>query len=121
MFGTCRAQRRDKLRTTLHIREVDDNLPRSQGNGDAGKHLGNPDIRFPEHTEREDGLDARGEGEEEKEQDADREKQETEDARRIGNNEVPPKTTGQPWEKKKVEPRALRHVPGETWLTKYAL
>ncbi|KAJ1181598.1 hypothetical protein NDU88_006803 [Pleurodeles waltl] len=34
----------------------DDASPRCQGNADAGNCLGNPDIRVPENTEKEDGL-----------------------------------------------------------------
>ncbi|KAJ1207105.1 hypothetical protein NDU88_002497 [Pleurodeles waltl] len=103
-------------RTTLCVRGRDNDMPCSQGNGDAGKTLGNPDIRVPERTERNDGLGARRE---EGGQNADNEeKQETEDGRRKGNNEVPSKITGQQWERKRVETRTLRHVPGGTWLTK---
>ncbi|KAJ1215245.1 hypothetical protein NDU88_002854 [Pleurodeles waltl] len=112
-----------ELRTPLYVRDGDDDLPSSQRNGDAGNHLGNPDIQVPEYIERNDGLGARGK-EEKEGQNADREKKErkeTEDERRIGNNKVFPETTGQPWEKKRVETRARRHVPGGTWLTKHTI
>ncbi|KAJ1122269.1 hypothetical protein NDU88_000765 [Pleurodeles waltl] len=106
-----------ELQTQLFVRDVDEVLPSFQGNENAGTHLGNPDIRVSKNTKKEDGLGARHAGEE-VEQNADRDQRETGDERRIGTNEVPPKTTGHPREKKEVEPRALRHVPGRTWLTK---
>ncbi|KAJ1088365.1 hypothetical protein NDU88_001522 [Pleurodeles waltl] len=103
-------------RTALCVRDGDDDLPSSQGNGDAGNNLGNLDIRVPERTERDDGL---GMGGEEEGQNAnDEERKETEDGRRNGNYEVPSKITDLPWEKKRVDTCALRHVPGGTWLTK---
>ncbi|KAJ1107684.1 hypothetical protein NDU88_005073 [Pleurodeles waltl] len=109
-----------ELRTQLFVCDVDEGLASFQGNEDPGTHLGNPDIRVPKNTKREDGLGARRAGEEEEdEQNADREQQETGDKRKVG-NEVPPKTTGHPGKKKEVEPRALRHVAGGTWLPKCA-
>ncbi|KAJ1120067.1 hypothetical protein NDU88_008250 [Pleurodeles waltl] len=39
---------------------VDDATPGYHDNGDAGKLLGNPDIRVPERIEKENGLCARG-------------------------------------------------------------
>ncbi|KAJ1122819.1 hypothetical protein NDU88_001292 [Pleurodeles waltl] len=38
------------------VRGENDGLPCSLGNGDAGTSLGNPDIRVPDRTKREDGL-----------------------------------------------------------------
>ncbi|KAJ1081651.1 hypothetical protein NDU88_001829 [Pleurodeles waltl] len=88
----------------LCFRGGDDDLPSSQGNGDAGNQLGNPDIRVPESTEREDGLGVRGEEEEGKDADHETEKRkETEDGRRNGHNEGPLKITGQPWERRELK------------------
>ncbi|KAJ1137312.1 hypothetical protein NDU88_003724 [Pleurodeles waltl] len=97
-------------------RSENDDSPCSQGNGDAGHTLGNPDIRVPEKTEREDGLGVAGE---EGEQNANNdERQETEDERNSQSNEAPSKITGEQRERKNSDTRALRHVPGGTWLTK---
>ncbi|KAJ1176070.1 hypothetical protein NDU88_001353 [Pleurodeles waltl] len=95
-----------------------DDSPSCQGNGDAGNQLGNPDVRVPESTEKDDGLCAR-EAEEEKNADNEKERsEEAEDGSRNGNSEVPLKINGQPWTRKRAETRELRHVPGGTWLTK---
>ncbi|KAJ1082213.1 hypothetical protein NDU88_002381 [Pleurodeles waltl] len=103
-------------RTTLCGRGENDGLPCSPGNGDAGNILGNPDIRVPERTERDNGL---GVQREEEEQNADdEERKETEGGRRNGNNVVPLKITSQQREEKSVETRAFYHVPPGTWLTK---
>ncbi|KAJ1205416.1 hypothetical protein NDU88_000851 [Pleurodeles waltl] len=113
------AQDSPELRPQLFVRDVDEGLPSSQGNEDAGTRLGNPDIRVPRNTKREEGLSAREADEkEEDEWNADREPQETREERRFGNTEDSPKTTDHPRERNEVEPPALRHVPGGTWLTK---
>ncbi|KAJ1121132.1 hypothetical protein NDU88_009260 [Pleurodeles waltl] len=97
----------------------EDDSPSYQGNGDAGNRLGNPDIRVPERTEKDDGLCARGT---EKDKNADRDEkernEETKDGNRNGNNEVPLEINGQPCARRRAEGRELRHVPGGTWLTK---
>ncbi|KAJ1137311.1 hypothetical protein NDU88_003723 [Pleurodeles waltl] len=92
-------------------RSENDDSPCSQGNGDAGHTLGNP-----EKTEREERLGVAGE---EGEQNANNdERQETEDERKTQSNEAPSKITGEQRERKNGDKRALRHVPGGTWLTK---
>ncbi|KAJ1154187.1 hypothetical protein NDU88_006941 [Pleurodeles waltl] len=78
--------------------------------------LGNPDIRVPEKTEKEDRLGVTGK---EGEQNANNEeRQETEDERKKQSNEAPSEITREQWERKNGDTRALRHVPGGTWLTK---
>ncbi|KAJ1180095.1 hypothetical protein NDU88_005319 [Pleurodeles waltl] len=105
-------------RTVFRSCGGDDDSPSYQGNGDAGNHLGNPDIRDPESTEKDDELCKQG-AEEGKNTDNEKERsKETEDGSRNGNSEVPLKIDGQPWARKRVETRELRHVPGGTWLTK---
>ncbi|KAJ1137310.1 hypothetical protein NDU88_003722 [Pleurodeles waltl] len=97
-------------------RSKNDDSSCSQGNGDAGHTLGNPGIRVPEKTEREDRLGVAGE---EGEQNANNdERQETEDERKTQSNEAPSKITGEQQERKNGDMRALRHVPGGAWLTK---
>ncbi|KAJ1087374.1 hypothetical protein NDU88_000550 [Pleurodeles waltl] len=97
-------------------RRWNDDLSCFQGTGDAGNTLRIPDIRVPEKTEREDEL---GDAAEEGGQNADNEeRQETEDGRKKGSNEAPSSITGEQWERRNGDTRALRHVPGGTWLTK---
>ncbi|KAJ1177558.1 hypothetical protein NDU88_002811 [Pleurodeles waltl] len=100
----------------LGIRCENNGLSCSQGNGDAGNFLGNPDIRVPDRTEREDGLRLQ---EEEDEQNAENaERKETEGGRRNGNSVVPSEITGQLGKEKNGDTRAFRHAPGGTWLMK---
>ncbi|KAJ1200059.1 hypothetical protein NDU88_003887 [Pleurodeles waltl] len=66
----------------------DDDSPSCQGNGDAGNQLGNPDVRVPDSTEKDDGLCARR-AEEGKNADNEEERsEEMEDGSRKGNSEV---------------------------------
>ncbi|KAJ1214073.1 hypothetical protein NDU88_001700 [Pleurodeles waltl] len=108
-----------ELRTQLFVCDVDEGLPSFQGNEDAGTHLGNPDIRVPKNTKREDGLGARRAGEEEEDEQTAGPRA-AGDGRREENREQRgfPKNNQSSEQKKEVEPRALRHVPGGTWLTK---
>ncbi|KAJ1083324.1 hypothetical protein NDU88_003483 [Pleurodeles waltl] len=102
-------------RTVFRSCGRDDDSPSYQSNGDAGNHLGNPDIRVPKSTEKDDGLCA----EEGKNADNEKERsEETEDGSRNGNSEVSLKIDGQPWAGKRVETCELHHVPGGAWLTK---
>ncbi|KAJ1104376.1 hypothetical protein NDU88_001788 [Pleurodeles waltl] len=108
-----------ELRPQLLARDVEEGWHSFQDNENAGTRLGNPDIRFPRNTIREEGLSARkADEEEDDERNADRVPQETREERRFGNTEDSPPKNDHPWEKKEVEPPALRHVPGGTWLTK---
>ncbi|KAJ1106906.1 hypothetical protein NDU88_004304 [Pleurodeles waltl] len=93
--------------------------PRYPGNGDAGNCLGNPDIRVPERTEKEDGLCVRG-ADEDKNADIDEKERddETKTRNRNGNREVTLETRGQLCAGRRAEGRKLRHIPGGTWLTK---
>ncbi|KAJ1091994.1 hypothetical protein NDU88_005108 [Pleurodeles waltl] len=100
----------------LGVRGEIDGLPCSQGNGDAGTFLWNPDIRVPDKTEREDGLRLRGEEDEQNAENAER--RETDDSRRNGNSVVPAETIGQLGKEKNGDTRTFRHAPGGTWLTK---
>ncbi|KAJ1166719.1 hypothetical protein NDU88_007116 [Pleurodeles waltl] len=103
-------------RMPLGVRGEKDGLPYSQGNGDAGNFLGNPELRVPDRTEREDGLRLR---EEEDEQNAENvERRETDDGGRNGNSVVPSELTGQLGKEKNSDTRAFRHAPGGTWITK---
>ncbi|KAJ1180510.1 hypothetical protein NDU88_005731 [Pleurodeles waltl] len=56
----------------LDVRSEIDSLLCSQGNGEAGTFLGNPDIRVPDRTEREDGLCLRGKEDEQNAEKAER-------------------------------------------------
>ncbi|KAJ1151103.1 hypothetical protein NDU88_003890 [Pleurodeles waltl] len=107
-----------RLRTVFRSCGGDDDSPSCQGNGDAGNQLGNPDVQVPEHSEKDDGLGARGEEEEKNADNEEERNEETEDGSRNGNSEVPRKINGQPWAGKRAGTHELRHVPGGTWLTK---
>ncbi|KAJ1183558.1 hypothetical protein NDU88_000376 [Pleurodeles waltl] len=97
----------------------DDASPRCTGNADAGKRLGNPDIRVPERTEKEDGLCARG-AKEEPNADGDEgnENEGTKDRSNTENSKDTLEINGQPRAGRGAEEHELRHVPGWTWLTK---
>ncbi|KAJ1170056.1 hypothetical protein NDU88_001937 [Pleurodeles waltl] len=83
----------------------------------AGNCLGNPDIRVPERTEKEDGLCARR-AKEEQNAYGDEENGGTKDRSNAENSEETLEENGQPRVRKGAEERKLRHVPGGTWLTK---
>ncbi|KAJ1126527.1 hypothetical protein NDU88_004934 [Pleurodeles waltl] len=116
----------EEWRLPLGVRGKKDNLPCSLGNGDAGTSLGNPDIRVPDRTKREDGLrlevveDAENaEKTERKENEENTEEgNEDDDGRRNGNSVVPSETTDQRVKERNSDTRAYRHAPGGTWLTK---
>ncbi|KAJ1200024.1 hypothetical protein NDU88_003853 [Pleurodeles waltl] len=115
-------------RLPLGVRGKKDGLPCSLGNGDAGTSLGNPDIRVPDRTKREDGLlleeveDAENaektERKENEENTENEEGKEDDDGRRNGNSVVPSETTGQRGKERNGDTHAYRHAPGGTWLTK---
>ncbi|KAJ1164927.1 hypothetical protein NDU88_005359 [Pleurodeles waltl] len=97
-------------------------LPCSLGNGDAGTSLGNPDIRVPYRTKREDGLhagedaentedeeDAETSGREEKEKDTeDVERKEDDNGSRTGNHVVPTEAADQQGTERNGDTRADR-------------
>ncbi|KAJ1187848.1 hypothetical protein NDU88_004616 [Pleurodeles waltl] len=72
----------------------DDASPRCQGNADAGNCLGNPDIRVPERTEKEDGLCAQ-DAKEEQNTDGDEENEGTKDQSNAENSEDTLEENGQ--------------------------
>ncbi|KAJ1216986.1 hypothetical protein NDU88_004584 [Pleurodeles waltl] len=111
-----------------------DGLPCSLGNGDAGTSLGNPDIRVPYRTKREDGIhlgeaedaeDAENaettERKENEENAEDEERKEDDDGRRNGNSVVPSEAADQRGTERNGDTRTDRHAPGGTWLTKVRL
>ncbi|KAJ1165841.1 hypothetical protein NDU88_006258 [Pleurodeles waltl] len=111
------------------VRGENDGLPCYLGNGDAGTSLGNPDIRVPYRTKREDGLteeentddeeDTETTEEEEKEEATeDEERKANDDARRNGNRVVPTEAADQRGTEGNGDIREDRHAPGGTWLTK---
>ncbi|KAJ1216772.1 hypothetical protein NDU88_004371 [Pleurodeles waltl] len=114
--------------SNLCARDAINGLPCPQGNRDAGIILGNPDIRVPDRTKREEGLSVQEKEQGENAEDGDRKEQgenaedgdrkEKEDDSRNGNNGIPSKVTGQQREAKSVDPCAVLHAPGGTWLTK---
>ncbi|KAJ1098168.1 hypothetical protein NDU88_003284 [Pleurodeles waltl] len=99
----------------------DDYSPGCRGNGDAGNQLGNPDVRAPKRTAKDDGLCVRRAEEEKNTNNEEEGREDAEDRSRNGNSTVPLKINDQPWEKKRAETRELCHVPGGTWLTKVAV
>ncbi|KAJ1144819.1 hypothetical protein NDU88_011113 [Pleurodeles waltl] len=97
----------------------DNATPGCHDNGDAGKLLGNPDIRVPESIEKEDGLRA---GREKQGGNADgdepRGNERAKDHRRNQNSRDNPEASNQARTERRAEGRELRHIPGGTWLTK---
>ncbi|KAJ1188641.1 hypothetical protein NDU88_005400 [Pleurodeles waltl] len=107
--------------TVFHSCCGDDASLRYHGNGEAGNRLGNPDIRVPDRTEKEDGLRARGAEEEENAVGDERKgDEETKDLKSNGNSKDSLETNGQPRAGRRAEGRDLCHVPGGMWLTKGA-
>ncbi|KAJ1100353.1 hypothetical protein NDU88_005439 [Pleurodeles waltl] len=96
----------------------DDDVPGCWDNADAGSQQGNPDVRVPEKTTREDRLCARGAQEVKNADIEEPEKGDEENKSEDGNSGVPLQTDNQPWEKNNAAKRDIRHVPGGTWLTK---
>ncbi|KAJ1119550.1 hypothetical protein NDU88_007735 [Pleurodeles waltl] len=102
-----------------------DGLPCYLGNEDAGTSLGNPDIRVPSRTKREDGLPLRNEEDAEKpgrkengKDTEDEERKEDDDSRRNGNSVVPTETADHRGTERNGDTRTDRHAPRGTWLTK---
>ncbi|KAJ1084565.1 hypothetical protein NDU88_004711 [Pleurodeles waltl] len=107
------------------VRGEKDGLPCCLGNEDAGTSLGNPDIRVPSRTKREDGLPFRDEEDAEKpgrkengKDTEDEERREDDDSRRNGNSVVPTEAADQRGTERNGDTRTDRHAPGGTWLTK---
>ncbi|KAJ1156185.1 hypothetical protein NDU88_008909 [Pleurodeles waltl] len=96
----------------------DDDAPGCWGNADAGSQPGNPDVRVPEKTTREDGLCTCGAQEVKNADTEEPEKGDAENKSEDGNSGVPLQTDDQPWEKNNAAKRDIRHVPGGMWLTK---
>ncbi|KAJ1209858.1 hypothetical protein NDU88_005230 [Pleurodeles waltl] len=96
----------------------DDDAPSCWGNVDAGSQPGNPDVRVPEKTTRENGLCACGPQEVKDADTEEPEKGDTENKSEDRNSRVPLQTEDQPWEKNNAAKRDIRHVPGGAWLTK---
>ncbi|KAJ1185383.1 hypothetical protein NDU88_002176 [Pleurodeles waltl] len=110
------------------VRGEKDGLPCYLGNEDAGTSLGNPDIRVPSRTKREDGLPLRDEEDAEKpgrkengKDTEDEERKEDDDGRRNGNSVVPTEAADQRGTERNGDTRMDRHAPGGTWLTKKLL
>ncbi|KAJ1151825.1 hypothetical protein NDU88_004604 [Pleurodeles waltl] len=96
----------------------DDDPPGCWGNADAGNQSGNPDVRVPERTTKEDGFCAHGAKEGKDTNSEDQEGEDAEHESGSGNIVVSLKIDDQPWENTRAATLDLRHIPGGTWLTK---